>query len=162
MHPSNEIFKDFIIQECRSDLISIPSSKYRHYDYAYNGRQGGVIGDVASASRGGVAQTPVAQKKHQMFGKRVFHDQNDMTAGSPAMPSPSQGHKFDYSASGAAAAAAPLYSHPPTPLDGNSSMHSMDMKYGCPMDYNHHPQGKTSKQKKTLRIIAFGLHLYHY
>lgn len=40
-------------------------SKYGPYDYSgYNGR----LGDVA--------RHPVAQKKHQMFGKRYLHDQS--------------------------------------------------------------------------------------
>ena len=128
-----------------NERFTLCSAKYRHYEYGYNGRQGGsggvngsasgVVGD-GSAARGGTA--PVAQKKHHMFGKRVFHDQNEM-AGSPvAIASPSQGHKFDYNSSGGAGA---MYSHPSTPLDGASSLHSMDMKYGCPMDYNHHPHG---------------------
>lgn len=39
------------------------------YDYSYNGRDGG-------------RSMPVAQKKHQMFGKRIFHDNN----GQPAQP----------------------------------------------------------------------------
>lgn len=46
-------------------------SKYRWYDYGY-GRQ--LSGEASSLnhSRG---QPPVAQKKHHMYGKRIFHDQ---------------------------------------------------------------------------------------
>lgn len=84
------------------------------------------------------AVTPVAQKKHHLFGKRVFHDQSDLP-GSPAVASPSHNHKYNYSASGTAG---PLYSHPSTPIDVSGSMHSMEMKYGCAMEYNHHPHGQ--------------------
>lgn len=46
-------------------------SKYGPYDYSsYNGR----LGDVG--------RHPVAQKKHQMFGKRYLHDQST----APNMP----------------------------------------------------------------------------
>jgi len=120
-------------------------AKYRHYDYAYTARQNGLLGAVGGAvsdglsARGAAAAAPVAQKKHHLFGKRVFHDQSEMPA-SPAMGSPSHLHKYNtsYNSSAEAAAGGSLYSHPSTPLD-NSSMHSMEMKYGCPMDYNHHP-----------------------
>ena len=90
------------------------------------------------SSRGG-GGAPVAQKKHQMFGKRVFHDQSDLP-GSPAAVTSGSSAKFsDY---GGGATAGPLYSHPSMPLDGASGMSSMEMKYGCGMEYNPHQHGK--------------------
>lgn len=86
--------------------------------------------------RGG-GGTPVAQKKHQMFGKRVFQDQGDLP-GSPAGVATGSPAKFDY---GGGATAGQLYSHSSVPLDGASGMSSMEMKYGCGMDYNPHPHG---------------------
>lgn len=72
-----------------------------------------------------------------MFGKRSFHDQNELP-GTSTIPSPGQCHKFDYHSGGASGA---IYSHS-TPLDSSSGLHTMEMKYGCAMDYNHHPHGK--------------------
>ena len=88
------------------------------------------------STRGGIAAPQVAQKKHHLFGKRVFHDQSEMP-GSPALASPSHLHKYNYNASGATGS---VYSHQSNPID-NSSMHSMEMKYGCAIEYNHHPHG---------------------
>ena len=95
---------------------------------------GGVAG-----GRGG-SGAPVAQKKHHMFGKRVFHDQSDIP-GSPAAVAAGSPAKFDYGG-GATANIGPLYSHPSTPLDGSMGMNSMEMKYGCGMEYNPHSHGK--------------------
>lgn len=51
-------------------------SKYGPYDYSsYNGRLGDVV------------RHPVAQKKHQMFGKRYLHDQST----APNMPQQANG-----------------------------------------------------------------------
>lgn len=60
------------------------AQEYNAFDFSYNGRDGG---------RGSM---PVAQKKHQMFGKRIFHDTN----GQPA-PQNNTGHlpatiKYEY------------------------------------------------------------------
>lgn len=111
-------------------------AKYRHYDYGYGGRSSGLEG-ASTSGRGSAAGTPVAQKKHQMFGKRVFHDQSDLP-GSPAtvtaIGSPA---KFDYG-SNASASGGSLYSHPSTPLDSANGMNSMDLKYGCGMEYTPH------------------------
>ncbi|XP_057375216.1 segmentation protein cap'n'collar-like isoform X2 [Daphnia carinata] len=111
-------------------------AKYRNYDYGYGGRSSGLEG-ASTSGRGSAAGTPVAQKKHQMFGKRVFHDQSDLP-GSPAtvtaIGSPA---KFDYGSS-ASANSGSLYSHPSTPLDTASGMNSMDLKYACGIEYNPH------------------------
>ena len=99
---------------------------------------GGVSGGRGSGA-------PVAQKKHHMFGKRVFHDQNDLP-GSPSAVAAGSPAKFDYG-SGATANIGPIYSHPSTPLDGTMGMNSMEMKYGCGMDYNSHSHGKKKIEK---------------
>nr|XP_014273259.1 segmentation protein cap'n'collar isoform X3 [Halyomorpha halys] len=64
-------------------------SKYRWYDYGY-GRQ--LSGEASSLnhSRG---QPPVAQKKHHMYGKRIFHDQ---AAGVRSTPSQIAAHNHTY------------------------------------------------------------------
>ena len=81
----------------------------------------------------------MAQKKHHMFGKRVFHDQTEM-AGSPstAVHSPqsqaaAQGvvPKFDY---GAASAGAMYSPHPSTPLESIQSPSEMDGTRSEPME----------------------------
>lgn len=112
--------------------------KYRHYDYGYGTRSNGLEGGSAGG-RGGAGAAPVAQKKHQMFGKRVFQDQSDMP-GSPAVTSIGSPAKFDYG-SGASASGGSLYSQPSTPLDVTSGMSPMEMKYGCGMEYTPHAQG---------------------
>ena len=130
-------------------------AKYRHYDYTYNARQNGLLGAVGGtgadvlSSRGGATAPQVAQKKHHLFGKRVFHDQSEMP-GSPVVASPSHLHKYNYNAS---AAAGSVYSHPSTPLD-NSSMHSMEMKYGCGMEYTHHPHGENPSKSSLVVLLS--------
>lgn len=48
-----------------SKLVSVNFSKYGPYDYSsYSGRLGDAV------------RHPVAQKKHQMFGKRYLQDQS--------------------------------------------------------------------------------------
>jgi len=88
-----------------------------------------------SARGGGGA--PVAQKKHQMFGKRVFHDQSDLP-GSPAAVAAGSPAKFDY---GGGATGGHLYPHSSASLDSASGMSPMEMKYGCGMEYNPHLHG---------------------
>ncbi|EFX86500.1 hypothetical protein DAPPUDRAFT_307821 [Daphnia pulex] len=112
-------------------------AKYRHYDYGYGGRSSGLEG-ASTSGRGSSAGTPVAQKKHQMFGKRVFHDQSDLPGSPAAVTVVGSPAKFDYG-SGASASGGSLYSHPSTPLDSASGMNSMDLKYGCGMEYTPHP-----------------------
>ena len=120
-------------------MIYCFSGKYRHYDYGYGGRSSGLEG-ASTSGRGSSAGTPVAQKKHQMFGKRVFHDQSDLPGSPAAVTAIGSPAKFDYG-SGASATGGSLYSHPSTPLDSASGMNSMDLKYGCGMEYTPHPHG---------------------
>lgn len=115
-------------------VFFLHSAKYRPYEYGY-GRSNGMEG----RSVGGAGAGPVAQKKHQMFGKRVFHDQSDLP-GSPAAVAGGSPNKFDY---GGGAPAGALYSHGSIPLDGTSGMSPMEMKYGCGMEYNPHQHGNS-------------------
>lgn len=55
-------------------LLCHPYSKYGPYDYSYSGRLGESV------------RHPVAQKKHQMFGKRFLQDQSSVP-NSPQLPS---------------------------------------------------------------------------
>lgn len=95
---------------------------------------------INGAARGG--NPPVAQKKHQMFGKRIFQEQGDVP-GSPAVNTTGTPSKFDYG--NGTSSNGPIYSLPPTPLDASSNMSSMDMKYGCGLDFNVHSHGKLIK-----------------
>lgn len=49
-------------------MIFISNSKYRPYDYSYTSRQHNTPLGSSDTAR----IPPVAQKKHQMFGKRYF------------------------------------------------------------------------------------------
>ncbi|CAD7077327.1 unnamed protein product [Hermetia illucens] len=116
------------------------------YDYSYNGRLGG------DSSR----QQPVAQKKHQMFGKRYFQEQPNI----PSLPQPSSttqppsDHlppvpvKYEYDAygmhpSGAASIASSLEGAvgPIVNKDHVPLMTNAEMKYACSLDFSRPPRG---------------------
>lgn len=74
-----------------------------------------------------------------MFGKRIFQEQGEIP-GSPSINTASSPAKFDY---GNGTSGNGLnYSLPSTPLDTSSNMSTMDMKYGCGLDFNVHQHGK--------------------
>ena len=52
-------------------LFEICFSKYRWYEYSYRHHSGS--GEAASSS--GYRMPPVAQKKHHLYGKRLFQEQ---------------------------------------------------------------------------------------
>ncbi|XP_014300320.1 segmentation protein cap'n'collar isoform X2 [Microplitis demolitor] len=112
------------------------ASKYRmqyECNYTVNGRNGNTR---CQADR----IPPVAQKKHQMFGKRYFQEQG---TGSPLGHN---GHstpiKYEYDPQSVGAVGP---GHPYSPIDGAAAP---DVKYSCSIDFTrnqlHHVPGRTS------------------
>ncbi|XP_037090590.1 segmentation protein cap'n'collar-like isoform X2 [Pollicipes pollicipes] len=131
------------------------SQAHRLYEY------GGYRAAAAAASPAApgqphdsrAASLPVAQKKHQMFGKRYFQGPDGAYGGSgpagasvlpPGSPSPAATLKYTpYGAEGGAPAGHPAYP-PATPgaAEAAAGLDSPELKYSCSMDFMRgHPGG---------------------
>ncbi|GLH03832.1 hypothetical protein R5R35_009813 [Gryllus longicercus] len=112
-------------------------SKYRPYDYSFSGRQhsGGAVG-TADSHR----MPPMAQKKHQMFGKRYFQEQGAASSlgnhGPAASLPPSVPIKYEYGEAGTAAIApGNAFSGP---VEGAVGAKPPEMKYSCSLEFARH------------------------
>ncbi|KAF7287804.1 NFE2 like bZIP transcription factor cap-n-collar isoform X2 [Rhynchophorus ferrugineus] len=95
-------------------------NKFRPYDYSYTNRQ---LSENARVP-------PVAQKKHQMYGKRYFQEQGaTSTVHHPHTPL-----KYEYRDPIAAS-----YGSPSQPESAARSK-IPEMKYSCSLEFNHHPR----------------------
>ncbi|XP_044764903.1 segmentation protein cap'n'collar isoform X2 [Coccinella septempunctata] len=100
-------------------------AKYRPYDYSYSNRQH----NLSTTDPG---RLPVAQKKHQMFGKRYFQEQGSATA----MAQPPTPVKYEYRDP---AVPATSFSSIPHQVEEDGAK-PPEMKYSCTMEFNrHHP-----------------------
>lgn len=101
-------------------------AKYRPYDYSYSNRQ-----HTLSTSDPG--RLPVAQKKHQMFGKRYFQEQGSAAAMGQQPPPPV---KYEYRDTSVPATS---FSNIPHQVEEDGAK-PPEMKYSCTMEFNrHHP-----------------------
>ncbi|XP_065166465.1 segmentation protein cap'n'collar isoform X1 [Atheta coriaria] len=114
-----------------SDYRSDYHSKYRPYDYSYSGRQHSLASGASAASSPAEASRlpPVAQKKHQMFGKRCFQDHQGTA--SSVLPHPPVPIKYEYVECGNATS---VYT-PPTPI-ADTSAKAGDAKYSCSLEFS--------------------------
>lgn len=128
-------------------MLCHPYSKYGPYDYSYSGRLGESV------------RHPVAQKKHQMFGKRFLQDQSSVPnspqlPGVPSVPEQSIKYEFD-----------PYGMHHPGMahnLDiGNINKHQTqphplsqtgDVKFSCSLDF--------ARQNRAVHDIVSHNHTY--
>ncbi|CAL4087126.1 unnamed protein product, partial [Meganyctiphanes norvegica] len=84
---------------------------------------------------------PVAQKKHQMFGKRYFHDSLQEGSGAGGLSGP--GGVGDVSGYGS--------HYPPPPpgvpntMEGATALDPSEMKYSCTMDFRSGPEVGTAE-----------------
>ncbi|KAK9890179.1 hypothetical protein WA026_008983 [Henosepilachna vigintioctopunctata] len=99
-------------------------AKYRPYDYSYSSRQ-----HALSASD--PARLPVAQKKHQMFGKRYFQEQG--SASSLNQP-PLTPVKYEYRDPSVPTTSFTNASHPEDEVGPKVP----DLKYSCSMEFGRH------------------------
>ncbi|XP_063231809.1 segmentation protein cap'n'collar isoform X3 [Bacillus rossius redtenbacheri] len=123
--------------------VDYQSGKYRPYDYSYSGRQhsspGVSLPEVTSR------MPPMAQKKHQMYGKRYFQEQGSAgstTLGSHgATPSlPAAPVKYEYGE--AAAIPGNTFS---ASMEGAVGPKPPEIKYSCSVEFmRHHPEPRQS------------------
>lgn len=100
-------------------------TKYRPYDYSYNSRQHSAPLGASEANR----LPPVAQKKHQMFGKRCFQEQGATNAIThPPAPAPI---KYEYRDPGSASVYSPSQTEGAIPK-------APELKYPCAMEFARH------------------------
>ncbi|KAK5639051.1 hypothetical protein RI129_011543 [Pyrocoelia pectoralis] len=99
------------------------TSKYRPYDYSYASRQhGNTLGGSET-----VRMPQVAQKKHQMFGKRCFQEQNvPVIIGHPTHPKyfPDAPTSSSFSS--------------PSQAEGAVGSKMPEIKYSCSMELSRH------------------------
>ncbi|XP_058801152.1 segmentation protein cap'n'collar isoform X2 [Phymastichus coffea] len=120
------------------------TGKYRMpYDCGYSlapgagRRANGANCQQSAAERAGLA--PVAQKKHHMFGKRCFQEQQGpMTPGAAAPPS-----KYDYDAAQNVAVAGPPGQAYSGPIEGAAGPQP-EIKYSCSVDFSRHQSARSS------------------
>ncbi|XP_060516448.1 segmentation protein cap'n'collar isoform X2 [Cylas formicarius] len=92
-------------------------NKYRPFDYSYSNRQ------LAENAR----MPPVAQKKHQMYGKRYFQDQG----ANGTVPHPHTPIKYEYRDTGSTSY------NSPSQADGAARTKMPEMKYSCSLEFSH-------------------------
>ncbi|KAK9695215.1 bZIP Maf transcription factor [Popillia japonica] len=103
-------------------------SKFRPYDYSYTSRQHSATMSTSDANR----LPPVAQKKHQMFGKRCFQEQT----GAVAHPQPTP-IKYEYRDPSTASS----FTGSPQ-AEGAVSNKIPEMKYSCSVEFGRHNIGR--------------------
>ncbi|XP_069679094.1 segmentation protein cap'n'collar isoform X6 [Periplaneta americana] len=114
------------------------ASKYRAYDYSYSSRQHATAG--VGSSDASHRMPPMAQKKHQMYGKRYFQEQSSggsslgshgTTPGLPPTPI-----KYEYGEPGAGAVApGNAFSGA---VEGAVGPKPPEMKYSCSLEFARH------------------------
>ncbi|XP_067012719.1 segmentation protein cap'n'collar isoform X4 [Anabrus simplex] len=113
--------------------VDYHNSKYRPYDYSYSSRQlsGAAVSTTETAAH---RMPPMAQKKHQLYGKRCFQDQgsgaSSLGSHGPAasLPTPTP-IKYEYGSEAATtgnAFSGPVDTKPP------------ELKYSCSMEFARH------------------------
>lgn len=106
-------------------IVDYHNSKYRPYDYSYTSRQhSSTIGPTES-----VRMPQVAQKKHQMFGKRYFQEQG--VANTLAHPTPTP-IKYEYRDPSVSSF------NSPSQTEGAVGTKPQEMKYSCSMEFTRH------------------------
>ncbi|XP_022900817.1 segmentation protein cap'n'collar isoform X2 [Onthophagus taurus] len=103
-------------------------SKFRPYDYSYSSRQHSGAMSSSDAAR----LPPVAQKKHQMFGKRCFQEQASTVTHSTPTPI-----KYEYREPTATSFSTP------NQAEGAVGNKMPEMKYSCSMEFGRHNLGRS-------------------
>ncbi|KAG5899706.1 hypothetical protein JTB14_030098 [Gonioctena quinquepunctata] len=96
-------------------------NKMRPYDYSYSSRQ--LNNGLGSSDNARLP--PVAQKKHQMYGKRYFQDHNAASASHP----PATPLKYEYREPSATSY------NIPNPSEGAVGPKMPEMKYSCSVEF---------------------------
>ncbi|XP_024083551.1 segmentation protein cap'n'collar isoform X3 [Cimex lectularius] len=129
-----------------SDYSSSAFSKYRWYDYGCSRQLSG------ESSRG----QPVAQKKHHMYGKRVFHEQTpNSTVNGACLPLKSEGNT--------APAVLPPHVSPyqSPPLDVVRNVSQPELKYSCSVEFSRQNLVPHGGLRSNPAQIAAHNHTYH-
>ncbi|KAK9508378.1 hypothetical protein O3M35_005956 [Rhynocoris fuscipes] len=128
-------------------------TKYRWYDYGYSGSNRPIAGgESTSAVHRGNQLSSAPQKKHHMYGKRIFHDQ------SPGATSLNSG----------CIGGAPLkmeepsspYMSPPLEVSREANSHQPELKYSCSVEFSRQNLGQTGVRSTPAQIAAHN-HTYH-
>lgn len=104
------------------------------YDCGYslpNGRR-----NCQSSERG---LTPVAQKKHHMFGKRCLQEQSPI----PSSPLALHPVKYEYETAHAVAAVPPAQVYT-GPIEGATGPQQSEIKYSCSVDFARQQSSRSS------------------
>ncbi|KAF5284797.1 hypothetical protein FQA39_LY04522 [Lamprigera yunnana] len=106
-------------------IVDYNTSKYRPYDYSYSTRQ-----HTTNLTTSDPVRMPqVAQKKHQMFGKRYFQEQGAASTITHPTPTPIKYEYRDHSLSSY---------NSPSHTEGAVGTKPQEMKYSCSMEFTRH------------------------